>query len=51
MLEVAGLGICILSAEGAFPPTLMAADLVVPNIFTALEILEKPQRIVASLRQ
>jgi P-type E1-E2 ATPase len=51
MLEEASLGICILSAEGTYPPTLMAADLVVPNIFSALELLEKPQRIVASLRQ
>jgi hypothetical protein len=29
----------------------MAADLVVPDIFSALDLLEKPLRIVASLRK
>lgn len=51
MLKEAALGICVLSPEGAAMETLMAADLVVPNIFTALELLEKPLRIVASLRK
>lgn len=50
MLESAGLGICVLSTEGTAVKTLLAADLVVPNIFTALELLEKPLRILASLR-
>jgi hypothetical protein len=31
--------------------TLMVADLVVPNIYHALELFEKPLRIVASLRK
>lgn len=51
MLREAGLGICVLSPEGLYPPTMMAADLVVADILTAFELLEKPQRIVASLRQ
>jgi len=51
MLKVAVLGICILSKEGVAVETLMAADLVAPDIFTALELLEKPLRIVASLRR
>ncbi len=51
MLEVAGLGICVLSPEGAALPTLLAADLVVPGILEALELLEKPLRIVATLRK
>jgi P-type E1-E2 ATPase len=51
MLQEAALGICILSPEGLYPPTLMAADLVVANPLIALELLEKPLRIVASLRQ
>lgn len=50
MLERAGLGICVLSVEGAALETLLAADLVVPDIFSALELLEKPLRILASLR-
>lgn len=51
MLEVAGLGIAVLSREGLSRETLMAADLVVPDIFAALELLEKPLRIVATLRK
>ena len=51
MLRAAGLGICVMSTEGVAVETLMAADLVVPDIFTALELLDKPLRIVASLRK
>jgi len=51
MLECASIGVCILSAEGTAVQTLLAADLVVPDIYTALELLEKPLRIVASLRK
>ncbi len=51
MLKAAALGICVLSAEGAASETLLAADLVVPNILTAFDLLDKPLRIVASLRK
>jgi P-type E1-E2 ATPase len=51
MLRLAGLGICVLSAEGTAIETLLAADLVAPDIKTALELLEKPLRIVATLRK
>jgi P-type E1-E2 ATPase len=51
MLQTAALGICVLSPEGTAVETLMSADLVVTNIFEALELLEKPLRIVASLRK
>jgi P-type E1-E2 ATPase len=50
MLKAAALGICVFSAEGTAVETLLAADLVVANIFEALELLEKPLRIVATLR-
>ena len=50
MLKSAAVGICILSTEGTAVETLLAADLFDPDIFTALELLEKPLRIVASLR-
>jgi P-type E1-E2 ATPase len=50
MLQTAALGICVISKEGVAVQTLLAADLVVPDIFTALELLEKPLRIVATLR-
>jgi P-type E1-E2 ATPase len=51
MLVEAGLGICVLSPEGAAVPTLIAADIVVPDIHAALDLLEKPLRIVATLRK
>lgn len=51
MLKEARLGICVLSLEGVAVETLMAADLVVPDIVSALDLLEKPLRIVASLRK
>ncbi len=50
MLKEAALGVCVLSREGAATQTLLAADLVVPDIFSAFELLEKPLRLVASLR-
>jgi P-type E1-E2 ATPase len=51
MLREAALGICILSREGVAVETLQAADLLAPDIITALELLEKPLRLVASLRR
>ncbi len=51
MLKTAGLGICILSPEGTAQSALLSADLLVPDIYAALDLLEKPLRIVASLRQ
>jgi P-type E1-E2 ATPase len=51
MLREAALGICILSREGVALETLQAADLLVPDVFAALELLDKPLRIVASLRR
>ena len=51
MLKQAALGICVLSTEGSAVEAMLAADIVVPNIFSALELLEKPLRIVATLRK
>jgi len=51
MLAVARLGICIMSVEGIARETLLAADLIVPDILSALELFEKPLRIIASLRK
>ena len=50
MLKAAALGICVFSDEGTAVKTLLSADLVVDNINDALELLEKPLRIVATLR-
>lgn len=50
MLKAAGLGICVLSAEGSASETLRACDLVVPNIVAAFDLLDRPVRIIATLR-
>jgi soluble P-type ATPase len=51
MLAVVQLGICVMSMEGVAKETLFAADLIAPDILSALELFEKPKRIVASLRR
>ena len=51
MLKEAALGICLLSREGLATQSLLAADLIVPDIFAALDLLYNPMRIVASLRE
>ena len=50
MLKCAALGIVVLQKEGASVKTLLSADLVCNNIIDALELLTKPKRISASLR-
>lgn len=51
MLKEAGLGLCVLSAEGIAVETLLSADLLMSDIFAALDLLEHPVRIIASLRK
>jgi P-type E1-E2 ATPase len=51
MLKEARIGICILSEEGTALEALLQADLVVPDIVSALTILNHPARLVASLRK
>jgi P-type E1-E2 ATPase len=50
MLREAGLGIVVLQAEGAAVQAAVAADIVVPDILTALDLLLHPLRLVATLR-
>ncbi len=50
MLKEAGLGIAVLQAEGAAVQTIMAADLLAPNILAALDLLIHPLRLTATLR-
>jgi len=51
MLKTAALGICVISQEGVAVETLISADILVPNIFAAIDLLNKPLRIIASLRK
>ena len=50
MLLAAALGIVVVQREEASVQALMAADVVVPDIRTALDLLAYPQRLVATLR-
>ncbi len=51
MLREAALGICVLSIEGLATETLAAADLLMPDILSALDLFDKPLRLIASLRK
>ena len=51
MLKEAALGISILSPEGLATSALQASDMLVPDILTAVQLFEKPLRIVAPLRK
>jgi P-type E1-E2 ATPase len=51
MLKEAALGICVMSREGTAIETILSADLIMPDIFAALDLLDKPLRIIASLRK
>ncbi|HSB03272.1 MAG TPA: hypothetical protein VLE49_21665 [Anaerolineales bacterium] len=51
MLREAALGICVMSQEGLATEALLCADLLMPDIATALELLNRPLRIAASLRK
>ncbi len=51
MLEVAALGICLLSPEGTSKLSLLAADILVPDVQTALDLLLYPNRLKATLRR
>jgi soluble P-type ATPase len=51
MLAAAALGIVVVQLEGAAVPTLLAADMVAPDIVAALGLLLHPSRLVATLRR
>ena len=51
MLKTAALGICVMSREGVAVETLLAADLLLPDIFAALDLFDHPLRMLASLRK
>jgi P-type E1-E2 ATPase len=51
MLKAAALGICVMSQEGVAVETLLAADLLMPDIFAVFDLFDHPLRILASLRK
>jgi soluble P-type ATPase len=50
MLEQAALGIAVLGEEGTAAAAILAADLVVRDVFSAFELFRNPRRLVATLR-
>lgn len=50
MLATARLGIAVILAEGAASQTLAAADIVCTDIVFALQLLQHPLRLTATLR-
>jgi P-type E1-E2 ATPase len=50
MLNESTIGICVMGPEGTSTEALLAADIVVPDILSALDLLLHPQRLVATLR-
>lgn len=51
MLGAAALGIAVLGMEGLAPEALQAADVVVPSIVDALDLLANTPRLMATLRR
>lgn len=50
MLKEAALGIAVVQGEGAATETLLAADVVCPDILSGLALLRDPLRLKATLR-
>jgi P-type E1-E2 ATPase len=50
MLKDSAIGIVLVQKEGGAAETIMAADIVCTDILTALEIVSKPSRLMATLR-
>lgn len=50
MLAAAALGIAVVGPEGLAREALESADVVAPDIFTALDLPLHPKRLVATLR-
>lgn len=51
MLREAAVGIAVLGPEGLALDALLAADIVAPSIHAALDSLQDPARLVATLRK
>ena len=51
MLRQAEVGVGVFSKEGLAVETLTAANVVTPDISSAMAMLENPLRLVASLRR
>ena len=50
MLKEAEIGICVIGKEGASSKSIMNSDIVVKDIKDAINLIENPKRIIATLR-
>jgi soluble P-type ATPase len=50
MLELAAIGIAVMTAEGVAASALEAADLFAPDPLAAIDMLLQPKRLLATLR-
>lgn len=50
MLRSALIGICVIEGEGAAASTMQRADLICRDIHSALQLLQNPKRLEATLR-
>ena len=51
MLKESILGICVIGPEGASYEAVTSCDVMVPDINVALDLLIKPERLIATLRK
>lgn len=51
MLKMAKIGIGVISQEGLAVEALLSADIIMPDIISALNLLEHPSFMVATLRK
>ena len=50
MLQMAHVGIAVLGREGMAVAAVSSADIIVPDIFSAIELAMDEQRLLATLR-
>lgn len=50
MLQMAHIGIAVLGWEGMSVAAVSSADIIVPDIFAAIELVQSEQRLMATLR-
>jgi soluble P-type ATPase len=51
MLKESALGICVIGMEGAAVKAMSSSDVIVPEINSALDLLIRPDRLIATLRR
>ena len=51
MLKAAAIGIAVMGEEGLAVEALLSAQVLAANIYDALNLLEYPTRLVATLRR